>query len=70
MCGGFHGKYELAFDVGKFFELSHHQVIPCAVIADGKGFLDNLALEVMTVTSWLRLATSIPTINICFHPKQ
>ena len=44
MGGGFHGKHELAFDGGEFFEFSHHQVIPCAVIADGKGSLDDLAL--------------------------
>ena len=44
MGSGFHGKHELAFDGGEFFEFSHHQVIPCAVIADGKGSLDDLAL--------------------------
>ena len=42
--GGFHGKHDLTFDVGELSEFFHHQVISHAVIADGKGFLHDLAL--------------------------
>ena len=44
MCGGFHGKHNLAFDVGELLDLLHHVVITSAVVADGKGPVNSLPL--------------------------
>ena len=46
MRGGFHGKHDLAFDVGKFPDLLHHKVIACTVVADGKGSVNSLTSDV------------------------
>ena len=51
MGGGFHGEYDLTFDVGVLFDLFQHEVV-------------------IIQTSWLRLAASIPTINIVLTSKQ
>ena len=44
MRGGFHGKHDLAFDVGELLDLLHHVVITSAVVADGKGPVNGLSL--------------------------
>ena len=48
MRGGFHGKHDLAFDVGEFPDLLHHEVITRAVYAQymlGKLYLMGQGVE-------------------------
>ena len=45
VCGGFHGKHDLAFDIGELFDFLHHEVVPSAVVTDGKRFLDDLSFR-------------------------
>ena len=52
-----------------FLSFSIIRLYPMQLLRMEKAFCTTWPSEVITVTSWLRFATSIPTMNICFHPQ-